>query len=350
MIGEIKLMHFLEYRGINEELINDVIDSGYFLRWSVNLNGETIISVGDKLYGNKLISSNFEIEDFIKYITQQPVTFEHYPFNTFNVKTYEEIIEILNKPERKRYMDSGRLSFRGQSNEYFIKRKIPNPIRKDFTGKEISILPGSFRKRKLDLEEDLPLIPKATSTLEYFMPFFVPKGTPYDIAHSYDFRRVEQHYCSQTDGLDITFDIQSAIYFATHKYQEIELGKATYNKIDKGDHKGVIYCFVFTDPPVKKTEYLIKDFDVFKINKPERILRQHCGLPLFNEYERNIALTDINCIIYLDSDFDYSDGFSYEYMFPKEKDDSFYCKLMEIKKMNMHPRLKKFLENIVEYV
>lgn len=89
---------------------------------------------------------------------------------------------------------------------------------------------------------------------------------------------------------------------------------------------------------------MIEGFDLFKTYKPERIIRQDCGLPLFSDYDRNIAITDLDFIIHLDADFDYEGKKDPKYMFPNTEEDLFYGKLLELK--DKHPDL---LANIVEY-
>jgi hypothetical protein len=106
----------------------------------------------------------------------------------------------------------------------------------------------------------------------------------------------------------------------------------------------VIYCFRFLDPRVTETEFLIRDFDFFKTNRPERILRQRCGLPFIGEHERNIAITDIDCIIRLAPDFDYNPRRSPMYLFPSIFEDKFYAALLALKE-----RYPEELNTVVEY-
>ncbi|MBK6698948.1 MAG: hypothetical protein IPG55_03435 [Saprospiraceae bacterium] len=122
--------------------------------------------------------------------------------------------------------------------------------------------------------------------------------------------------------------------------------KALLKLVEKGQHKGFIYCFRFVDPPVKKTEFLIESFSLFKKYVPERILRQKCGLPVFSDYDRNIAVCDIDCIIYLDSDFEYVGLLKPRYMFPNREEDKFYDKLLDLKEQFKNHRM---IKNIVEY-
>jgi hypothetical protein len=161
---------------------------------------------------------------------------------------------------------------------------------------------------------------------------------------AYDFMRVEQHYATQTRGLDLSFRIETAIFFATHAFKwDDSTGMACYEKIPRGEHCGVIYGFVFTHPPVKETQYFIRDFDFFKTNRPERVVRQNCALPLFDDSERNIAICDLDFIIDLDADFDGETPLTPEFMFPPASEDAFYAKLLELNR-----RFPLELENVVQ--
>ncbi|WP_430401638.1 hypothetical protein [Fluviicola sp.] len=343
---ETQLINILRQKNISDNLIDKVINSGYIIRhWMDFKTPEGYITVSDKMYGNKQFSSSFDIDKFIDYIKGKNV-FEKLPdFTSYTVRSLAEIQEILNVYPRNRYIDNGQMSFRGQVKEYTFSRQIPNPLRSDKNGNELSILPGAFRDKPLGIDENP--FRRDFNTVELFLNELEPNNPNIflDSSFAYDIMRVEQHYAKHTQGLDISFDIKTALFFATNKLKWNEDGTAYHSKVEKGEHNGVIYCFVFRDPPVKKTEFLIREFDLFKTYKPTRILRQNCGLPLFSDYDRNIAICDIDCIIYLAKDFDYETGLTPSHMFPNEKEDLFYAKLIELKKKKSH----QLLENIVEY-
>lgn len=341
---EKRLVELLRERKVAEELIEQVIDSGFIIRKFAGFNALPLEAVSDSMYGSKEQSSCFDIDKFVEYI-QGRYNFPRLPpFVEYTVKNYKEIENILSEPRRQHYIKEGRMSFRGQTSQYAFKRKIPNPVRSDKGGEEISIIPGVFRQAsdyysfKSEHKEE--------RSLKHLLHELEPNNTEIylDSSFAYDIMRVEQHYATQTSGLDISFDIETAIFFATYKFQFNSKGRAYHSKIKKGDHKGVIYGFCFRDPPVKKTEFLIKKFDLFKTYKPERILRQNCGLPLFSEFDRNVAITDLDFIIHLDKDFDYEGEKTPSYMFPNVEEDTFYGKLLELK--DKHPKL---LKKIVEY-
>jgi hypothetical protein len=82
---------------------------------------------------------------------------------------------------------------------------------------------------------------------------------------------------------------------SAHQLRWDNNGRAFFQLIPCGEHTGVIYMFRFGMPSVRRTEYVIRDFNCFfRIYRPERVIRQHCGLPYFSPYERNIALTEVS--------------------------------------------------------
>lgn len=336
------LRKFLSECDLSGNLIEDVIDSGYFLHQFHDFSGNLYDRICDKFYGTKGFSSCFDPINFVQYLKNEEHNFRRIENRRIKVKTIEEIRDILNDESTKRFIDAGRICFRGQHKDYFEKRKIPNPVRSDIQGNELTILPGIFRNKTLGFNKYSEFFSK--SSIINFLHELETESIRFDYSNIYnDLMRVEQHYATQTAGLDISFEINTAIYFATHRYS-FENDKATNLKIKGGEHQGSIYLFRFLDPPVKKTEFYIREFDFFKTYTPERILRQHCGLPLFSEYERNIAVCDLHYIIDLHEDFKFSDGFDYTYMFPSRNEDAFYDKLLMLKAR--HPVA---LKNIVEY-
>jgi len=341
-----KLKDILKSKGISNNKIDDVIASGYTIRrFGSPFGGQVSDFINDQMYGNKQPSGIFDIDTFVEYIQGKNSFDRAHPFPTYNVKNIDEINEVLSVPKRAHYIKEGRMSFRGQTSEYMFKRKVPNPIRSDDNGYELSIFPGIYRQKEEYYSFDKPINEK--KTFQHVLRDLEPNNPDiyYDSPYSHDIMRVEQHYASHTHGLDIAFDIETAIFFSTHKLKFNQDNKASYEKVEKGSHKGVIYGFCFREPTVNKTEFLIKDFSLFKTYPPERILRQDCGLPLILEYERNIAITDLDFIMYLDDEFDYEGIKDPLYMFPNIKEDKFYKKLLELK-----IKYPEELGNVVEYI
>ncbi|SDZ63319.1 hypothetical protein SAMN05421547_1681 [Delftia lacustris] len=314
--------------------------------WCDPFSGNTWESVSDRMYGNKQFSSSFKTEDFIKYITGQHKFPSLPPFISYEARSIEDIHEILADTRRASYISDGSLTYRGQPKEYHLKRKIPNPVRADSKGLEISVLAGAYRQANEFYS--FALQPKEQRSFQDILGELEPNQPDLGFASisAYDIMRTEQHYATQTSGLDLAFELDTAIFFATHQFRWRASGKAYYERVKHGEHSGIIYCFRFRDPPVKRSQYYIKEFDLFKTYPPTRIIRQDCGLPLIGEYERNIAITDIDCIIRLHHEFEMPKTFkkSPEYMFPSIREDKFYEKLLTLKQQH-----QDLLTDVVEY-
>jgi len=350
---ENELIKELIENSVSENLIDKIISSGYILRSFVDpFSGKTYKMVSDKLYGTKQQSSSFQIKEFINYANGKDIIEKFRGFHTYEVKNIDEISEILNDSRRKKLIENGYMSFRGQSKEYKLTREIPNPFRGDSEGKEISILPGKYRQNgkffkfeKKIIEAKFSFFPDNGFSISRYLRFLEPNNETFVDPHfSHDLMRVEQHYANQTEGLDIGFDISTALFFSTYKFNWRDDDSAFHTKIPKGEHEGVIYCFRFRDPPVKRSEFFINNFNFFQTFRPERIIRQNCGLPLIMDYEQNIAVCDIDCIIYLHNEFDYEQGKKPKEMFPDEHEDKFYSKLIELKN-----RFPDELKSVVRY-
>jgi hypothetical protein len=338
------LGELLHENGVSDRLIPQVIESGYFLKGWFTGNNQPHITVSDSLYGNKSLSSKFEIADFIRHLNGERIFEPLPPLNRIRVRNCQDIYEYMREIRLQRYQANGSLTMRGQPREHHLRRAVPNPVRANSRGEEVSILPGLYRQTSGNLYNFLLPI-KENFSISNFRNEIEDTDDADTFQHNQaDFFRVEQHYANQTSGLDVTFDIESAIFFATHQFITDDKNISRYEPTPRGEHKGVIYLFVFGSPSVRRSEFLIQGFEYFKKRQPTRILRQICGLPNFSTDERNIALTDVDTVIELEPDFNGKSSLSREYMFPNTKDDSFYEKLLEIK--DRHP---DYLDKIVEY-
>jgi hypothetical protein len=339
-----ELAQLLINDGIEEAVVRNTLESGYYMRdWVIPGSGQTYRTVSDLMYGNKQFSSSFDFHQFVRYLRHDYAFEPLPPFREVVVRNTREIKSVLEDPIRQKYLSEGSMSFRGQWREYRFRRSVPNPRRAAPDGAELSVIPGLYRQSGPEYGFSVDF--SYTNSLGFFLEKLEPKN-PHVYAESfyaYDIVRAEQHYAAPTGGLDLSFDIETALFFATHKFHMSD-GLATYDRVIPGSHTGVIYCFRFGSPTVNKTEYLIRDFDLFKTYRPERILRQACALPQIGDFERNIAVTEIDCIIRLHRDFEYDGTLTPEYIFPASKKDAFYRKLLELK-----DRCPKELAGIVEY-
>jgi hypothetical protein len=149
-----------------------------------------------------------------------------------------------------------------------------------------------------------------------------------------------------TIGLDVTFDLATAAFFASHSFSLKPNGKATFEPVAANTNVGVIYCFVFRDPPVKKTNALISELRMFEHLLPVRPIRQTCALRTFDVTEIAAASLDLDAVLYLDSDFALAGLPGREYLIPGA-DDPFYQALLEQK--NIGGPVGEVWKEIVEY-
>jgi hypothetical protein len=338
-----KLVQLLRDAGVDEPIVQNAVESGYYMRSWSDHRGGSYETVSDLLYGNKQSSSSFEFEAFVRYLLGDNQFETAPPFVELTVRNMGDIEAALAEPRRQHYISEGSLTFRGQWKEYRLRRPVPNPFWRATDGTELSVMPGAFRQA--GPEYRLSIDPSEGISWEGLLHELEPNSPDvYADSHfAYDPMRVEQHYASPTAGLDLTFNIDTALFFALHRFT-MAGGIATFDRVAHGANTGVIYCFRFGSPTVKKSDYYVRTFDLFKTYRPERILRQQCGLPLIGDFERNIAITEIDCILRLHPEFDCKSTLPSEYIFPSVNEDAFYRKLLELK--HEHPRQ---LNQVVEY-
>lgn len=354
-----KFVNALTAEGIKKELIQSVLDSGYVLLPSGN--------VTDTFYGNKIPSSHFPLDGFIRYLKGEPFPFTYSPPRV-QVSCISDIWDYLRCDHSSRFLNEGRIVFRGQDREYFTKRPVPNPYVANKQGNEVLVIPSFWRKFHEDWSKRFEHEYQSVFTTIFADKFIYHgiqdwerlseiNGARYGIHTMSDledfpdqesqeyYRRytkckiegglnpelalVEQHYGIATCGLDVTFDPSIASFFATHSFSrdDLDIGWFAPNRSHSG---AVIYAFVFTWPTFKKTADLHDDVRTFEHLKPLRPKRQQCGLPFFHSWTMNQAITDCHCIFELDCDFDLSGVPNYRYLFPLEDEDGFYKTAMKL--------------------
>ena len=338
-----KLVQLLRDAGLEEPIVQNTVESGYYMRSWSDLRGGSYETVSDLMYGNKQFSSSFEFDAFVRYLLGDNPFEPALPFVEVTVRNMNDIEAALADPRRQHCISDGSMTFRGQWREYGLHRPVSNPFRRAPDGTELSVMPGAFRQA--GPEYRFSIDPAERVSLDWLLHELEPHNRDaYADSHfAFDPMRVEQHYASPTPGLDLTFDINTALFFATHRFTMAN-GIATFDRVAPGAHTGVIYCFRFGSPTVKKSEYYVRTFDLFKTYRPERILRQHCALPLIGDFERNIAITEIDCILRLHPEFSCDSILRPEYIFPGVTEDAFYRKLLELK--GQHPGE---VDEVVEY-
>jgi hypothetical protein len=356
--------------------IDQVIASGYFA-WDIRdfFSTEGRSAVMDSYYGNKM-AGLIEIEEFVEYLREGTARRLPSGISTYHVRNIGEALSVLSEGQHARY--AGRMSFRGQTMDHHLTRPVPNPRASLADGRERMIVPSWWRpwinkdpaERQTASDRSLFTSPMLAAPLLYrdipgwqeHVAHAKGRGSGDDDAcnvcaqmaareeeHMFSARALneapllEQHYGMPTIGLDVTFDPATAFFFASHRFPA-DGGRICCEPVDRGSHHGVVYCFVFEWPPVKETEFLVRDISLFRNLPPLRPIRQHCGLPSFHFNEIAAAARDLHAVFHLDEAFDVSGLPSAAELFPGRDEDRFYDTLLELRQ-----RVPEMWGSIVEY-
>lgn len=365
----------MELRGVPSAVALAAAESGYVV-WPISdgWGSASRPMVMDCHYGLK-ISGLFDLDEFALFLNGEKTPAKS-PVGTpiyKNVRDITDLREIADLSLHRDSIERGFTCFRGQPRDYWTSRAVPNPRISDDQRKERIITPSywrSFLERPLssrDMESSKSIFQTnfADSLIYHGIPDWQTLsqrnheryGPHYSISDLEDFpdpesqeyyKRwvrhkvqagfgseyplIEQHYGKPTIGLDVTFDLGVAAFFASHSWSpSADSTKATYLPIEEGRHEGVVYLLRFRDPAVKRTDYLVNSLGVFEHLPVVRPLRQRCGLPAFHGHEIAAAARDLDAVILLDASFDTSGLPEPEYLFPIE-DDPFYLALLEQRK------------------
>ena len=251
MANQVPMREILETRGISNELSARLEECGYQIsNTSLYGMGEPTLCISDTFYGSKWGIGLIPIEEFFRehsFKIRPPV---------YEVGSLQEIRALLSEAPHSRY--DGRMTFRGQVKEYFTRRSYPNPIAEN-CGQERLILPGYWRKfvGRWNDRFDAPsyssifatcagddLIYRGIEdwrglsernfkryglhTMSNLEDFLDPESQAYfkrwqafkvNGMFMRDLPVVEQHYGFDTTGLDVTFNVEMATFFASHKFK-----------------------------------------------------------------------------------------------------------------------------------
>lgn len=363
--------------GIDIETAHKLFDSGYYV---TNKDSNPVIN--DSFYGSKIGLGQISIQHFFEWEKTGMVNVPEY-----TVSSLKEIKSILNQDRHANYRN--RMSFRGQNREIFTKRSYPNPILNQ-NGMERLIIPSYWRRFSNNWNlrfQDPPPYPLLLSSFADELIYYgIPdwetlairnfeKYGPHSMFDMEDFpdwdsqeyfRRwhrakiqgnlgtdlpiIKQHYGISTEGLDVTFNEDIAVFFATYRFQQRkEDGTCYFSPIPKGQHTGVIYSIVYTDPPLLPSSSLITNLSSFPHLYALRTFRQFCALASFNALNINQTVCDLDCIFKLTPDFDMTGVPDPSYLFPNRNEDYFYNTLLQLKELYSQSENDNPFKDIVEY-
>lgn len=361
--GGQKLAEQLRQRAVPDEQIDRMLASGYYLcTASLYGMGDSVLCVADSFYGSKWGIGLTPIDQFLNGTT--PLGLFPLRVPTYTVGSLLDINLILASERHARFHKAGRLTFRGQSREYHARRQYPNPAMAN-NGLERLIIPSFWRKFRDNWSKRFEAsVPPSIFTTMYGDELIYHGIPEWQTLAERNFRRygihtmsdledfpdsesreygrrwrafkitgsmnselplVEQHYGIDTVGLDVTFDVSVATFFAANRFvSRAEDRTAHYHPPSPGGHTGVLYGFVFRDPSLRREEELVRSIPIFDHIQPVRPIRQQCALPFFHALNLNEATCDLDFVMYLSPDFDPAGLPDQRHLFPGRTDDPFY--------------------------
>lgn len=167
-----------------------------------------------------------------------------------------------------------------------------------------------------------------------------------ELGHNVDMPLVEQHYGIKTNGLDVTFDIGVALFFAVNQAKRDSHDRVVFERASSDLPTGVVYMFVFRDPPLSTTQDMVEQVLTFKHLHPEWPIRQRCGLPFFHAWCINEAICDCQGILEIAPDFDDAGLPTAAELFPGPDQDPFYRVALDFRRRNPD-RYGDFVEYMV---
>jgi FRG domain len=293
----------------------------------------------------------------------------------------EELDEFISTINEKLHESKSRFKvwFRGQNSEHFLKKiddtLIPHtPWR---TILDSSLIPSLFRNSENTVEDLEAYTCKLSEILEfetalnvnlnvprfelrnkaeeqikdYFKnsvwedsnsPFTVTSVTNDDISEFHDYNPIYralqislflQHYGIPTNILDITKDIDVALFFA-----QMKNNNGVYEKIETVENS-VIYIFIL-DP---KTDRFIDSSELLEEFGVQRPLRQKCGVIAGASFaHQNYYSRFISVRIKLSDFINFNEHMSCDYLFPNKEDDNVISFLTEYGEKNNFKHVKAF--------
>lgn len=341
------LILYLRRNGICEETINSMVESGYVLISDFIL---------DTYYGLNLRYHPPITIDKVKYYQSNGSWNKSIPscYKTYFVNNINDIFQIVEEL-KKQYKN---ILYRGATNHYTFKRSFPNPFFSDENDCEISLIPSFFRKfsenymsrESFDLSRtsfDDPILHDLfykdfNYTLELFKnkkidfeEFYWMSEDNREMMWQDDIRKVDlytlkQHYGFDSNVLDVTYNIETALFFSFNKLVKVKENFYDYTLIDKTEYKNpVLYILIpQTDLP-NITEWEYQKINVKGI-ECVRPIRQKCtSLPVDID-SMNRAASEVKAVIKFNENFSLPDNIpKKEYLFPSVDEDPFYKYLLE---------------------
>lgn len=341
--------------GFSDAQVRDLIHSGYIVVGNL---------VVDRYYGGLLLSSDLRSRVRLNQFVEEPIYRQH-PANVHHASSVSDIKDCIQKWQET---SSRKLLFRGQICSYSVKRAWPNPAYAVAEFGEISLIPTLWRKmlgagnigrenfRNLSTFEwskilysdfDLAEVERhqreAIDRGEWIYtaqdmedsddPLLrdfgrrrldVMVGLDYDL--SVQSQTLLQHYGLLSPLLDLSSDLNIALFFATHRLSKLHnSNRYTYEYVGTNNRQSVLYVIRENSDEMEAHWH----HRALETIKPQRPMRQSCVVAYGGMDALNLPLEFLFGVIALDFDELDSSKYVIESLFPNAQQDPFLAALLE---------------------
>jgi hypothetical protein len=227
--------------------------------------------------------------------------------------------------------DNLKLLLRGQNREHLISR---NPATTQWLYGEDCVLEPSLQT---SASRRVPALESVLPEWSALIKMFLPRIGPAFDSEAYAFMThgyfplfalaLAQHYGLATSGLDVTTNLNVALFFALMRYErEPESYKATYKPLDGPDSMPVIYVLM----PAKRQQFRYDEFCPKRFPRGRPNAQAAHFMHMGWGYETNAIARYIFLALYLDISADFGPIPSTNDLFPEAGKDAFCGFLEEI--------------------
>lgn len=324
------LIKYLKSINVSENTIESMLDSRYYcynddLPPPYQLDGYRIYDgfVGSRISDS--LNSYITVPDLRQYIINfdkngYTGSLRKYPYLKTEVHDVMDIANAVESLKSAFHSRVGKISYRGSSMMYMLKRKFPNPIFCISNGEEYSLIPSFFRVYNGQNQEQLGL---------YFYNILEAMSLNY-IA---DAQSLFQHYGYGTVFLDVTFDVIVSLFFALNKLVIDKNGFYDYVPLNKNEYQNAVLYVLCVDMTDDLFDYNLNNLKV-PVYENEIIAlrpqRQNSTTLRGDFASLNKAASEIIGVITFAKDFTIpKEMYDKRYLFPSPEEDEAYRFLIE---------------------
>lgn len=342
--------------GFDDAQVQDLMRSGYIVL------GDLVV---DRYYGGRLLSCDFRSRIRLDQFREEPV-YKSHPARVYHASSIADLRDQIDKWQKA---SARRLIFRGQPRSYPVNRIRPNPAYAVDEFGEISLIPTLWREMlrrgnigpenftnlsvlewskilysDFDLAEVERRQQDAIDRGEWIYSAQDMEDSDDPVLHEFGKRRLDvimgldydlnvqtqtllQHYSLLSPLLDLTSDLDVALFFATHKFsKDDQSNRSTYEFISTHNRQSLLYILQENSHEMGTHEHH-RALETFK---PQRPVNQSCVVALGGMDALNLPLEFLFGVIVLDFDDISRSKYAIETLFPVPNEIGFLLPFSKI--------------------